>query len=142
MSALGSLPPSVQVSFDDDHRRMTVVIEGQAGGRQVQGALRNVFEQRPEVTGFDYLFDLRSYRGDVSAGDLDPVAEIYASVRGECANGTRTAFITSDPLFGLWATAMNYQFPGRGHAAFPEAELAEEFLVEPRSARVASRTES
>lgn len=119
---------------------MTVTIEGEAGGREVQTALCELFRQRPELTGFDYFFDLRTYRGDVSAGDLDPVAELYASVREDDAEGTRTAFLTPDPLFGLWATAMDYQFPGRAHAAFPEPEQTERFLAEPRSSRTAPVT--
>ena len=119
---------------------MMVAIEGEAGGRQVQSALCEVFQRRPEVSGFDYLFDLQGYRGDVAAGDLEPVAELYASVRGEDATRTRTAFITPDPLFGLWATAMNFQFPGRDHAAFSEAEEAERFLTEPKASRPAPAT--
>lgn len=129
--------PSVSIGVDDHQRRMTILIEGEASGREVQDALCKVLGSRPEVTGYDYFFDLRLYTGDVAAGDLHPIAEVYARVRTPEAEGTRTAFLTFDANFGLWAKAMDFQFPGRIHLASDDEGAVEAYLV--RSERSAPR---
>lgn len=127
--------PPVQITFEDGRKRIRVYIGDQATGPQVWQALRDMFQSRPELTAYDMLFDLRDYLGVVVADDVKHIVEVYQQVRVAEAEGTRTAFVTSDPNFDYWAVAMTYQFPGRLHRAFPNEPEAEAFLAVPKSER-------
>ena len=125
----------VEIRTDEARRRIFVYIGGQATGPQVWQALCGLFAGRPIATGYDMLFDIREYAGDVSAEDVRPIVEVYQRVRVPEADGTRTAFVTFDPNFGFWAEAMTYQFRGRLHRAFEDLRQAEAFLDEARASR-------
>ena len=121
-------PSSVLIEIDDSRRRVFVRIEGPATGVEVGDALSRMFLGRPELTGFDMLFDLLRYTGDVEAAHVKPIVEAYAACEPDKTRPCRTAFVTGDPGFGAWARAMDFQFTGREHRAFAAVEEAECFL--------------
>jgi hypothetical protein len=118
----------VTTRVDETLRRISVGITGSAAGPEVSSVLSALFLHRPELTGYDMVYDLRTYSGDVTADDVKPILEAYQAVRVPEADGTRTAFLTQDPNFAFWAEAMTYQFAGREHRVFAEADEAEAFL--------------
>ena len=120
--------PRVDLSVDDQLRRIFVTIAGPATGKQVAGPVSEMFRERPQLTGYDMLYDLRTYSGDVTADDVKPLVIAYQTVRVSEADGTKTAFVTSDPNFAFWAEAFSYQFPGREHRVFEEIEPARSWL--------------
>lgn len=125
----------VEITVDEDQRRTHVHIGGQATGPQVWQKLCELFESLPEASGYDMLFDIRDYTGDVTADDVKPIVDVYQRVRVPEAEGTRTAFVTSDPNFTFWAEAMTHQFPGRLHQPFRELAEGNLSLSTPRSER-------
>ena len=134
MSALAqnTVRGTVETRVDDDLNRIFVTISGPATGRQVGPAIGRMFLERPELTAFDMLYDIREYTGDVEAEHIKPIADAYAASQPDPAQPTRTAFLTFDPNFQLWAASMDFHFPGRTHRAFREPAEAEEFLNSPR----------
>jgi hypothetical protein len=126
---------AVDIHVDDQLQRVHVTICGDAAGPQVWNAVCDVFLKDPQRTGYDMLYDIRDYTGDVEAEHVKPIVAIYNSVRVPEAEGTRTAFLTHDPHFAFWAEAMTFQFPGRLHACFDNAADAETFLAVPRGRR-------
>ena len=126
---------SVEIIVDDAQRRISVPISGAAAGPQVWQKVCDTFLGDPARTGYDMLYDIRDYSGDVEAKDVMPIVEIYAGQRVPEADGTRTAFLTHDKNFTLWAEAMNFQFPGRQHVCFEQEADAELFLSTPRARR-------
>ena len=121
----------VTIAVDEAARRIDVTITGSAAGPEVSAKVTSLFLHRPELTGFDMLYDLRTYSGDVTAEDVKPIVIAYQTVRVPAADDTRTAFVTSDPNFAFWAEAMTYQFPGREHRVFDDLVQAEAFLRRP-----------
>lgn len=136
MASPSSLPPpAVDVRIDEVQGRVRVRITGEATGAQVWRALSDLLGRRPETTGFDFLVDLREYRGDVQAQDVHNLAPLYQRLRVPEADGVRTSFLTFDPNFVFWAEAMNHHFPGRRHGVFRDEMRAEAFLDTPRPER-------
>ena len=137
MTASAPLRPhrAVDIDIDDVLQRVLVTIRGDAAGPQVWNAVCDVFLSDPKRTGYDMLYDIRDYSCDVEAKDVMPIVEIYAGQRVPEADGTRTAFLTHDKNFTLWAEAMNFQFPGRQHVCFEQEADAEVFLSTPRARR-------
>ena len=131
MTAAASRPQPIRfvaIEVDDVARRILVSITGSAAGPEVSATLTELFRTRPELTGYDMLYDLRTYTGDVTADDVKPILIAYQAARVPEADGTRTAFVTSDPNFAFWAEAMTYQFCGREHRVYAQVEEAEAFL--------------
>jgi hypothetical protein len=121
----------IDLRVDDRLHRIFVTISGPATGPQVAGPVSAMFRQRPELTAYDMLYDIRNYCGDVSADDIEPIVEAYAEAHPDPARHTRTAFVTFDPCFHYWAEAMDHQFLARTHHTFPALEAAEAFLARP-----------
>ena len=120
--------PMVELSVDDALRRIYVTIRGAVAGPPVAQAVARMFLDRPELTAFDMLYDISAYTGSVEASDIEPIAVAYAACSPDPSIPTRTAFVTGDPNFRLWAEVMNFQFPGRTHAAFRDPADAVAFL--------------
>ena len=124
-------PASVHVLIDELRLRVHVRIKGPATGELVADRISRLFLERPELTDYDMLYDLTAYTGEVQADEIPPIVDAYARVGPEPAVPCRTAFVTADRTFHEWATAMDRQFPGREHRAFPHAGPALRFLDEP-----------
>jgi hypothetical protein len=137
--ASGAPHATVQVGIDETRKRILVWIIGPATGPLVSSRISELFRRRPELAAYDMLYDLTAYTGDVGADDIDPIVEAYAGCRPDIAVPCRTAFVTYDRHFQHWATAMNEQFPGREHRAFPRLPAALQFLAEPTPLRRRSR---
>jgi hypothetical protein len=128
-------PPSVHITVDDRRRRIDIHISGPVSGAQVSAPVSQVFVDRPELCAYDILYDLHAYSGDVGADDIDPIVEAYQACGPDASLPVRTAFLTPDPYFQHWASAMDEQFPGREHRAFPSLSAALAFLAVPHAQR-------
>ena len=133
MSALATAlrPPSIHITVDDKQRRIFVDIAGPATGPLVSGRISRLFRDRPDLAAYDMLYDLSEYTGDVTGPEIDPIVDAYADCRADPAVPCRTAFLTYDRHFQHWATAMDEQFLGREHRAFPRLGSALAFLDTP-----------
>jgi len=120
----------IEIRVDDERKRIDVVISGPIAGQRVGRTVSRLFVDRPELTAYDMLYDLRAYTGDVEAEHVEPIAVAYAQAGPDAAVPCRTAFVTPDVNFQYWAVAMDFQFPGRKHGVFRELEPAEAFLGE------------
>ena len=133
--AWGAPQPTVQLGIDESRKRIFVWVIGAVSGPLLAARISALFRRRPELCAYDMLYDLTSYTGDVVADDLDPIVDAYADCRADPAVPCRTAFVTYDQHFQHWATAMDEQFPGREHRAFPRLPAALQFLAEPQPTR-------
>ena len=121
---------NIEIQVDDQRRRIDIVISGPIAGPRVGRTVSQLFLDRPELTAYDMMYDLRAYTGDVEAEHVEPIAIAYAGARPDPTVKCRTAFVTSDPNFEHWAGAMDFQFSGRKHGVFRTLEPAEAFLGE------------
>lgn len=138
MSALARTvhrPKSIDIRLNPAPSRLLVTIEGPASGDEVAQALSTAYLRSPEVTHLDMLFDLTAYEGAVEAQHVEVIVAAYRRGNRDPSHPCRTAFVTSDPYFDLWAAAMSFQFAGREHRAFPTFEAAEGFLGQPMAER-------
>jgi hypothetical protein len=128
-------PPSIHIYVDDDQQRIFVQISGPATATLVCDHVCRLFRGRPALAAYDMLYDLSDYTGDVTGPDIDPIVDAYADCRADVALPVRTAFLTYDRHFQHWATAMDAQFAGREHRAFPKLGAALSFLDTPTTER-------
>ena len=126
---------AVAVNLEPCGQRLRVKLSGGLSGLQVAEALSELYRQQPEVTRLDMLFDLSEYEGEVEAAHIKLIAAAYLQSNREPQHPCRTAFVTDDPNFGLWAASMSFIFVGREHRAFFTFAEAEAFLDEPLASR-------
>ena len=124
----------MQMQHDIDERRRLVLVKltGDVRGRAFGAWLSKVFEDRPELVGYDFILDMLTYAGDILAADVEPIASTYARLARPLDRGPRTGFLTNDPYFEHWAAALDHQFAGRLHRVFPDQAEALAWLSEPR----------
>ena len=138
MSALAQNVPSageIEIRFDEAMPRLFVTIRGPVTGHRVATALAQAYLARPELVRQDMLFDLRAYTGAVEADHVKIIVDAYERCEPDSKIPCRTAFVTPDKNFRLWAAAMSFQFKGREHQAFPTFDEAEAFLGQPMAER-------
>lgn len=111
--------------IDDQHRQVWIRADGATTGAHVSAFIVELTEARIELRGYDFVHDLREASGDVNNNDVDQVATSFAATPSAVAY---TVFITDDPSFGIWARAMDFQFPTRRHYVASSPEGAEALL--------------
>ena len=124
-------PRLVDLRLDPAIPRLFVTLQGVCSGEEVARALSEAYLAQPELTYMDMLFDLTEYEGTVEAQHVEIIVAAYKRGNRDPSHPCRTAFVTTDRFFDLWAAAMSFQFTGREHPAFPTFEAAERFLAEP-----------
>ena len=137
MPADASKEPMVSITEEPGRAlpRLRMVLRGRVDGNAVADAFIRLYAERPEVTGFDRLFDLTHYRSGFELEHLHRIAPAYRAAARETGAPTRTAFVTHDPHFDLWTQSMGYQFTGRSFAAFEDFGDAERYLDVPLTER-------
>jgi len=128
-------PAEIEIRLDRSMPRLFVTIKGDTTGLQVATALAQCYLADPEVVRWDMMFDLRTYQGAVEADHVKIIVDAYERCDPDSKVPCRTAFVTPDKNFRLWAAAMSFQFKGREHQAFPTFAEAERFLGEPMGER-------
>ena len=134
-SALRAAPDPVSFRMDRSIPRLFVTIDERATGPGVAEALSGLYRAQPEVTRLDMLFALTGYRGVVTHEDLQAIVAAYLESNRDPSHPCRTAFVTPDPHFHLWAAAMSYLFTGREHRVFTTHQAATTWLDEPMAER-------
>jgi len=134
-AALRASPDPISFRLDRSLPRLFVTIDARATGPGVAEALSGLYREQPEVTRLDMLFALNGYRGVVTHEDLQAIVGAYLGSNRDPTHPCRTAFVTPDPHFHLWAAAMSYLFTGREHRVFLTDEAASAWLDEPMAGR-------
>ena len=115
--------------------RLRIVLRGRVNGHEIADAFIRLYAERPEIARADRLFDLTGYRSGFELEHLQRIMPAYQATNPDPQHPCRTAFVTRDPNFDLWAKSMGFQFSGREHRAFPTFEEAERFLDQPIAER-------
>lgn len=111
----------IEHRFDEQARRVFMTVGGAATGRAVAGHIADLVAARPELTGWDWIQDVRESSGEVDNADVAVVAEAFAvAPPGPCW----TIFVSHDRNFGLWCKVMDVMFQGRQHRAVLSPEAA------------------
>ena len=110
-------PASIEHRIDRDMPRLFVTVRGDVSGDNMAAALIQLYAAAPEVIGYDMLFDIRDYEGAVEADHVVSIVQAYLQYDPDPLHPCRTAFVTVDKNFRLWAAAMSFQFRGREHRA-------------------------
>ena len=127
----------IDVRYDAAPPRLHVALRGPVSGDQMVQTLSQLYLDQPEVTREDMLFDMREYQGSAEAVHIRQIAAAYLQSNRDPCRPCRTAFVTPDPNFRLWAASMSMLFAGREHRAFESWAEAEAFLDEPMRQRPA-----
>lgn len=116
---------TIEHRFDEMSRRVFVRIDGSATGAAVSRHIAALAAARPELTGWDWVQDVRESSGEVDNADIAVVAEAFAvAPPGPCW----TIFVSHDQNLGLWCKVMDVMFRGRSHRAVLTPEAAIELL--------------
>jgi hypothetical protein len=118
--------------------RTRITLAGRIDGDAVADAFLRLYREDPAAVGYDRLFDLTAYECGFEVRHLQRIAAGYRAPEVPPARPARTAFVTRDPNFEVWAQTMGYQFTGRCFRVFRSFEEAERFLDEPEPAAAAT----
>ena len=116
---------------DAPNPRVRIVLQGDVNGDRLVDAFIQLYAQQPEAAGYDRLFDLTGYESGFEVTHLKRLQAAYRRLGVDPARPCRSAFVTQDANFRLWAASMGHQFEGREFRAFRTLEEAERFLAEP-----------
>ena len=133
-----SAAPVLSITLEEHpaNPRLRIVLRGQVKGDAVAEAFIRLYAVQPETVHHDRLFDFTGYQGGFEIEHLERIAEAYRRVNPDPQRPARTAFVTRDRHFGLWAASMSHMFRGRDLRAFGSFEEAERFLAEPIEQRM------
>lgn len=126
----------------DEARRLVQIDLGSVAGAKLVDALAALYAVRPEVTLWGFVYDGQNSEGRTSVEDVARLADADRRAKSGLPKPyptMRTAVVTRDRFFDLWAKVMCHQFPGRQIRGFPTREAAEAWVLaacaEPELAR-------
>jgi hypothetical protein len=139
MTAKGADQPKITMTVEEGGPNPVVrfVVRGLVRTEDGAGALFKLYDEHPRAPYYDRLFDLTDYETGLDAEGMAKVALAYKERNTDPTFPCRTAIVTLDPNFALWARTMDFQFEGRKHRTFPTVEEAERWLAVPLEARKA-----
>ena len=111
--------------------RTRITLAGRINGDEVADAFIRLYREEPDAVGHDRIFDLTRYECGFENRHLQRIAAAYRPPAVPPERPARTAFVTHDPNFDVWAQTMGYQFTGRCFRVFRSFDEAERFLDEP-----------
>jgi hypothetical protein len=143
MTALAQSVPSqrlltMTVEEREPNTLVRVVVRGLMKPEEGAAALFKLYQEHPRAPYYDRLFDLIGYETGLDAKHVAQVAAAYRERNTDPSFPCRTAIVTRDPHFQLWARGMDFQFEGRRHRAFSTVEEAERWLAVPLEERKAA----
>lgn len=123
----------------DEARRLVRLTLAGVRGHRVGDALVELYARRPDVSTWNFLYDTRGFD---EPSPLDDITRLAAADRAAKAQlpppgPMRTAVLTHDRFFGLWAAVIKHQFPGRDIRGFPTLDAAERFVIPTDAAEAA-----
>ena len=121
---------SIEVELDDGGRLVVVRPRGQVDGDRFVERMSAVVRANPALGGYAFLYDLRDYVGTVDHEAVTRFAEAWNTLPEPRAG--RTAFVTTDSGFELWARVFDVLFLGREHRIFLTEDHARAWLGVPR----------
>lgn len=126
---------TITVEEREPNPLVRVVARGLVRPEEGAAALLKLYAEHPRAPYFDRLFDLSGYETGLDPQNLARVATAYRERNTDPTFPCRTAIVTRDPNFGLWARSMDFQFEGREHRPFATLEEAERWLAVPLEER-------
>ena len=114
-----------------------VVVRGLLDQQAGAEALFKLYAEHPRAPYYDRLFDLTEFETGLDAQNMARVAEAYHERNTDPTFLCRTAIVTMDDNFRLWARGLDLQFEGRKHRTFATVEAAEAWLAVPLEQRKA-----
>jgi hypothetical protein len=121
--------------LDHPRRRVLLTLTGEISGPHYVAWLLDLLASRPELGGYDFIYDLLGYQGRVGHDDVAALAPRYAALVGEADRGAVTMLVTEDEGFRFWAELFAVQFPNRTWRVVSTMAEAEAALAEVAAAR-------
>jgi hypothetical protein len=118
----------VSYRVDEARCRVFATLEGPVAGPHFNRAVNGLFESRPELVEYDFVYNLLRYTGEVSHSDLDVHASVYRKYLTPASADSYTVIVTLDRSFGYWVEVMKTQFPNRLFKIVPTLTEAQAFL--------------
>lgn len=123
--------PAPFIRLDEPRRLVFVNLSAVAGARMIDG-LAALYAVRPEVTLWGFVYDGQNSDGRTSIEDVARLAEADRQAKAKLTRPfpeMRTAVVTKDRFFDLWARVMCHQFPGRQIRGLSTWEAAEAWVL-------------
>ena len=126
---------AITVEEREPNPLVRLVVRGLVGPEEGAATLLKLYQEHPRAPYYDRLFDLTGYETGIDPQNLARVAAAYRERNTDPSFPCRTAIVTRDRHFALWARSMDFQFEGREHRAFATVEEAERWLATPLDER-------
>jgi hypothetical protein len=124
--------PHVRVGVVDPAQLVRVSVGERGAGRHLSRAVCQLLRDEPQAAGYDHIWDMLQFDGDATHQDILRIQEVYLQVARPQRDLAYTCLVTLDHNMGLWAAAMDEQFPGRRHLVMRSLAQAEDWLRETR----------
>ena len=137
MAAKGDAQPmiSMMVEVREPNPVVRFVVRGLVSPEEGRDTLLKLYGEHPRAPYYDRLFNLLEYETGLDAENMAKVANAYKELNTDPSFPCRTAIVTLDPNFALWARTLDFQFGGRQHRTFHTLDEAERWLAEPLADR-------
>lgn len=103
----------LNISIFPEERHILVRPKGELTGTEIgEGSLARIMEA-PDAFTYDHLLDLRRFDGATMSSELAAFGQTWREAAAGRDSGTRTAIVSTDPLFHARASFYREQFPER-----------------------------
>lgn len=127
MSAAAKMECVVELGVDHAKRRMTIKARPGFAGSRVSNAIASAIKADPSVASYDFVMDVRDSDTGATVEDFNIVHNAYKVTARE-PGMKYGCFVSLDPNYGLWASAMGQLFGDRECPVFSSPEEAHDFL--------------
>ena len=122
-----------RMAYAIDHQRRRAVFTAERGfsGTVLSQAIADMFDADPRTASYDFIIDVRDSATGAQQSDIQIVAAAYH--RHERTPGLKYGcFVSLDPNYPLWTSAMDHIFGDRQNKVFVTPERAAAFLDQAR----------
>lgn len=122
----------LNISIFPDERHILLRPKGELSGTEIgESSLARILEM-PDAFTYDRLLDLRRFDGASMSSELAAFGQTWRETAAGRDAGTRTAIVSTDPLFRVRLSFYREQFPEREIEVFSTFDEALDWLKSTR----------
>jgi len=123
----------LNISIFPEECHVLVRPKGDLSGTEIGVTSLTAILETPEAFRYDHLLDLRRFDGASMGGELAAFGQTWREAAAGRDTGTRTAIVSTDPLFRARVSFYREQFPEREIEVFDTFDEALDWLKTARS---------